>query len=132
MLAGTNNTSPPQTISSDDKDEVRNGGGGDDGEDDDEDNEDRADEDDGDNKGDDDSEDGDEDEGKDGEDDVYIHPFPESTKKIDGPGTAGKTTDAPWSSKQCSISNSSNGGVYLMVYAFNGTPFNISGEPCDR
>ncbi|KAF5791406.1 hypothetical protein HanXRQr2_Chr09g0394421 [Helianthus annuus] len=57
-----------------------------------------------------------------------MNPCPERTKKIDGPGTAGKMTDAPWSSTHCSTSNSSKGGLYRFVYSFTGTPFKISGD----
>ncbi|MFS7973388.1 hypothetical protein Hanom_Chr09g00856031 [Helianthus anomalus] len=45
----------------------------------------------GDNIGDDD----DDDDGAAATDVVYMNPCPERTKKIDGPGTAGKMTDAP-------------------------------------
>lgn len=86
--------------------------------------------DDADDDGDNDDEGDSKDEGDDDMDtEVYIDPCPEWIKKIDGPGTGGKTTDAPWLSVQRSTSNSSNGGLYLVVYAFSGTPFKICGDP---
>jgi hypothetical protein len=65
-------------------------------------------------------------------DPVCITPSPTMTKKTEGPGTAGKTVDAPWGRIQRSTSNSSKGGRYLVTYEFTGIPCRISGKPCSR
>lgn len=50
-------------------------------------------------------------------------------RKIDGPGTEGKTADAAQRIQQ-STSKSSKDGRYLVGYGVKETPRNISGKPC--
>lgn len=65
-----------------------------------------------------------------GEDPTLILPLPTVTTKMEGPRTAGNTVDVSLGRKHESISNSSNGGMYLFMYEFKGTPRRISGKPC--
>jgi hypothetical protein len=66
------------------------------------------------------------------DDSVHIVPSPTTTRKMEGPGIAGNTVDAPLGSMQRSTSNSSKGGRYLVIYGLSGNPFKISGKPWIR
>lgn len=66
------------------------------------------------------------------DDPAHIAPSPTMTRKMDGPGIAGNTVDAPLGRMQRSTSNSSKGGRYLVMYGLKGNPFKISGKPWIR
>ena len=56
-------------------------------------------------------------------------PIPSKTSMMEGP-IVSTSVDLPTGTRMWSTSNSSKGGVYLLVKALTGVPVNTSGKPC--